>query len=223
MLFDEMVKLFPVSDTQESISKPEVILFVGVNGCGKTTTIGKLAYRYAQEGKKVVVAGADSFRAAAVEQLEMWCGRARARVVKGGQNADPAAIAFDALKSAIAHNEDVLLIDTAGRLQSKSNLMNELEKIVRVLKKLVSSAPHQVYLILDAVIGQNAIEQARVFGEKAGVTALILTKMDGTAKGGSAFAAAKLFNLPIKYLGVGEKIGDLIPFEPEDFVKELLE
>lgn len=223
VLREEMVNLFPQEPPVEVLHKPEVILLVGVNGCGKTTTAGKMAHNYIQDGKKVVLAAGDTFRAAAIEQLEMWGDRAGARVVRQSQRSDPASVAFDALQSAIAREEDVLIIDTAGRLHSKSNLMNELEKIVQVLKKLAPEAPHQVLLVLDAVIGQNAIEQARVFTEKAGVNGLILAKLDGTARGGSAFAVTRRFGLPIKYVGVGEKITDLLPFDRELFVEELLE
>ncbi|NQS97122.1 MAG: signal recognition particle-docking protein FtsY [candidate division Zixibacteria bacterium] len=222
ILQEEMVKLFPDDYSVQIHHKPEVILLVGVNGCGKTTTAGKLAHNYIQDGKKVVLAAGDTFRAAAVEQLEMWGKRAGARVVRQSQGADPASVAYDALQSAIARGEDTLIIDTAGRLHSKSNLMNELEKIVRVLKKLDPETPHQVLLVLDSIIGQNAIEQARVFTEKAGVTGLILTKLDGTARGGSAFAASSRFGIPIQYIGVGEKITDLLAFDRELFVGELL-
>ena len=222
ILQEEMTALFPENRSMEVSSKPEVILLVGVNGCGKTTSAGKLAYNYIKGGKKVVLAAADTFRAAAIEQLEMWGNRCGARVVKQTQGSDSASVAFDALQSAKAKGEDVLIIDTAGRLQSKSNLMNELEKIGRVLKKIDPGAPHQVLLVLDAVIGQNAVSQAKVFTEKAGVNGLILTKLDGTAKGGSALAVANEFGIPIKYIGVGEKIGDLLEFDAEVFVGELL-
>lgn len=219
----EMVKLFPEDGALGAVPHPEVILLAGVNGCGKTTTAGKLAHNYVQSGKKVALAAADTFRAAAIEQLELWGGRAGARVVRQSQGSDAASVAFDALQSVIARREDALLIDTAGRLHSKSNLMNELEKISRVLKKLIPDAPHQTLLVLDAVIGQNAVAQAEVFMAKAGVNGLILTKLDGTARGGSAFAVSRKFGLPIKYIGVGEKIGDLLVFEPARFVEELLE
>lgn len=223
VLHEEMVKLFPQDTEAESNLKPQVILLVGVNGCGKTTTAGKLAYKFNQAGEKVVLAAGDTFRAAAVEQLEMWGERAGARVVRQSQGADPASVAFNALQSAIAKGEDVLIIDTAGRLHSKTNLMNELEKIVRVLKKLSPSAHHQILLVLDAVIGQNALEQAKVFSEKSGVTGIILTKLDGTARGGSAFAVTRKFGIPIKYVGLGEKIEDLVEFDRTSFVDELLE
>ncbi len=222
ILRQEMVKLFPENGAQPMFHQPEVILLTGVNGCGKTTTAGKLAHNYVQSGKKVVLAAADTFRAAAIEQLELWAERAGARLVKQSHGADAASVAFDALQSAIAKDDDVLIIDTAGRLQSKSNLMNELEKIRRVLKKLIPEAPHQNLLVLDAIIGQNAMSQAEVFKDRAGVDGLILTKLDGTARGGSAFAVSRRFELPIRYVGVGEKIDDLLPFEPDRFVKELL-
>lgn len=222
-LREEMVKLFPENQAPEGSPKPEVIMLVGVNGCGKTTTAGKLAHNFIREGKSVTLAAADTFRAAAIEQLKLWGDRAGARIVRQAQGSDAASVAFDALQSVIARDEDVLIVDTAGRLHSKSNLMNELEKISRVLKKLLPDAPHQVLLILDAIIGQNAIEQTRVFTEKAGVTGLILTKLDGTARGGSALAVSRRFGLTIKYVGVGEKIDDLLPFDPELFVRELVE
>lgn len=223
ILQEELVKLFPPTKPIDFSHNPTVILLAGVNGCGKTTTAGKLAYNFARGGKKVVLAAADTFRAAAIEQLELWGQRAGVRVVRQSPGSDPASVAFDALQSAKSRGEEVVIIDTAGRLQSKSNLMNELEKITRVLKKIDDTAPHHTFLVLDAVIGQNALSQARVFTEKAGVDGLIITKLDGTAKGGAAIAASGEFNLPIYYIGVGEKAEDLLTFDPELFIKELLE
>ena len=221
ILCEEMSALFPLPPEYEW-HKPEVILLVGVNGGGKTTTAGKLAQRYIAEGKKVTLAAGDTFRAAAVEQLALWGERTGARVVRQQMGSDAASVAYDALQSVIAKEEDVLIIDTAGRLHSKLNLMNELEKIIRVLKKLLPDAPHQVLLTLDAIIGQNAVEQASVFTQAAGVTGLILTKLDGTAKGGSALAAARKFGLPIEYIGVGEQAEDLLKFDAQQFAAELI-
>lgn len=221
ILREEMAALFPLPSFYEW-HKPEVIMLIGVNGCGKTTTAGKLALKYIAEGKKVTLAAGDTFRAAAVEQLELWAERTGARVVRQQMGADAASVAYDALQSVIAREEDVLIIDTAGRLHSKLNLMNELEKIIRVLKKLMPDAPHQVLLTLDAIIGQNAVEQASVFTEVAGVTGLILTKLDGTAKGGSALAVSRKFGLPIEYIGVGEQVEDLLKFDAEQFAAELI-
>lgn len=222
ILTEELLKLFPKTKENISGAKPEVILLVGVNGSGKTTTAGKLAHNYLKSDKRVALAAADTFRAAAIEQLERWGERSGARVIRQSQGADPASVAFDALQSAKSKGEDVLIVDTAGRLHSKSNLMNELEKITRVLKKIDETAPHRVLLVLDAVIGQNAAAQARVFVEKAGVDGLILTKLDGTARGGSAIAVARDFALPIENIGVGEGIDDLLKFDAEMFVSELL-
>lgn len=201
---------------------PHVILVVGVNGTGKTTTIGKLAYRFRQQDKKVMVAAADTFRAAAGEQLEIWSRRAGAELIQQKQGADPAAVAFDALDAAIARSVDVLMIDTAGRLHSKSNLMEELGKIRRVLKKRLVSAPHEVLLVLDATTGQNGLRQAESFAETAGVSGIVLTKLDGTAKGGIVLAIQKQLGIPVHYVGVGETIEDLLVFNPEAFVDGLL-
>ncbi|MBC8204779.1 MAG: signal recognition particle-docking protein FtsY [FCB group bacterium] len=222
ILRDELVNLLPTAE-ETSDTYPLVVLLAGVNGCGKTTTAGKLAYRYIQAGKKVAIAACDTFRAAAVEQLEMWGQRAGARVVRQKQGADPASVAYDALQSTLSRGEDVLIVDTAGRLHSKTNLMAELEKISRVMKKLLPEAPHETLLVLDAVIGQNSIQQASVFTKKAGVTGLVIPKPDGPARGGAALTASKQFNLPIKYIGVGEKIDDLLKFDSKMFVEELLD
>lgn len=204
-----------------SENKPHVILVIGVNGVGKTTTIGKLAYNYKKAGKDVIIGAADTFRAAANEQLEIWAKRADVKIVQQGLGADPAAVAFDTLKSAIANNKDVVIIDTAGRLHNKSNLMAELEKIGRVLKKQKLSAPDDVYLVLDATTGQNAILQAKEFSKVANVSGIVLTKLDGTAKGGVVIPIANELNIPVRYIGVGEQIDDLMPFDPTFFIEGL--
>lgn len=202
---------------------PWVIIVVGVNGVGKTTTIGKLAYNYKRAGKSVVIGAADTFRAAANEQLEIWAERAGVEIIQQQQGADPAAVAFDTLKSAISKKKDVVIIDTAGRLHNKGHLMAELEKITRVVKKLKPSAPDDVYLILDATTGQNAIQQAKEFSKVANITGIVLTKLDGTAKGGVVIPIANELNIPVRYIGVGEKIDDLQPFDPKTFVDALFE
>ena len=207
----------------KSDKKPTVILMVGVNGVGKTTTIGKLAKRYQSEGKRVMLAAGDTFRAAAVEQLQVWGERNNVPVVAQHTGADSASVLFDALQSAQAKGVDVLIADTAGRLQNKDNLMQELQKVVRVMQKIDPSAPHEVMLVLDAGTGQNAVSQARLFGEAVGVTGISLTKLDGTAKGGIIFAIAKQFGLPIRFIGVGEQIDDLRPFEAKAFVDALFD
>jgi fused signal recognition particle receptor len=204
-----------------NLPKPYVIMVVGVNGVGKTTTIGKLAYQFKQSGKSVMLGAADTFRAAAVEQLTIWSERAGVPIVKQGMNADPAAVAFDTVKSAVAQNTDVVLIDTAGRLHNKINLMNELTKIRRVIQKVIPDAPHEVLLVLDASTGQNAIEQARQFTAATEVNALALTKLDGTAKGGVAIGISDQFKIPVKYVGLGEKIEDLQIFNRFEFVDSL--
>jgi fused signal recognition particle receptor len=202
---------------------PTVILMVGVNGSGKTTTTGKLAAHFQAEGKKVLLCAADTFRAAAIEQLEVWSQRTSAEMIRQAQGADPSAVVFDALQSAKARKLDVLLVDTAGRLHTKSNLMTELEKMRRTAARVVPGAPHEVWLVLDATTGQNGLEQARKFTESAGVTGLVLTKLDGTAKGGIVVAITRELGLPIRYIGVGEQIDDLLPFEPQKFISSLFE
>lgn len=212
-------------DTIKSLddSKPMVIMVVGVNGVGKTTSIGKLALNFKESGKSVIIGAADTFRAAASEQLEVWAERADVPIIKQQQGADPAAVAFDTLQAAIARESDIVMIDTAGRLHNKTGLMAELEKISRVMKKLRPTAPEEVFLVLDATTGQNAIQQAKEFTKVAPVTGLILTKLDGTAKGGVVIAIANEFKIPVRYIGVGEKIADLQEFDPAEFVNALFE
>ncbi|HFC9356221.1 TPA: signal recognition particle-docking protein FtsY [Enterococcus hirae] len=195
-----------------------VILFVGVNGVGKTTSIGKLAHQYKNEGKKVLLAAADTFRAGAIDQLVVWGERAGVEVVRGNAGGDPAAVVYDAMERAKSEQADVLLVDTAGRLQNKVNLMNELEKIKRVIQRELPDAPHETLLVLDATTGQNAMVQAKQFKETTDVTGLVLTKLDGTAKGGIVLAIRNELHLPVKLVGLGEGIDDLEPFEPNDFV-----
>ncbi len=200
---------------------PYIILTVGVNGVGKTTTIGKLARHFTDHGFSVTLAAADTFRAAAIEQLEIWAERAGANIVKHRSGADPAAVAFDAVTSAKSKNIDIVIIDTAGRLHTKTNLMEELKKIKRVISKEKSSAPHEVLLVVDATSGQNAINQAKIFNEAVGVTGIALTKLDGTAKGGIILAINKELDIPVKLIGVGEAVEDLQDFEPDEFVEAL--
>ena len=202
--------------------RPHVVLVVGVNGTGKTTTIGKLAQTYNEQGKRAVMAAGDTFRAAAVEQLQIWGQRTGTPVVAGGQNADSAGLAFDALTKARADDADVLLIDTAGRLHNKSALMDELAKIIRVLRKQDPTAPHSVLLVLDATTGQNAIQQVKVFKDMVAVTGLVVTKLDGSARGGIVVALAETFGLPVHAVGVGEKATDLRPFDANDFARGLV-
>jgi fused signal recognition particle receptor len=201
--------------------KPHVILVVGVNGTGKTTTIGKLAARYVQEGKKVMLAAGDTFRAAAIDQLKIWGERTGATVVAREVGADAAGLAFDALKAAKDGGYDVLLVDTAGRLQNKQALMAELEKVIRVIQKVDPTAPHSVLLVLDATTGQNALSQVEVFQERAGVTGLVMTKLDGTARGGILVAIAAKFGLPVHAVGVGEGVEDLQPFDAGEFARAI--
>lgn len=205
----------------EKQADPYVILVVGVNGVGKTTTIGKLAYQYKQAGKKVVLGASDTFRAAAVDQLTIWSKRVGVPIVSQGMGADPASVAFDTLQSAKAQNADVVIIDTAGRLHNKTNLMNELTKIKMVMKKVVPDAPHEILLVLDASTGQNAIEQAKQFTAATDVNALALTKLDGTAKGGVVIGISDQFRIPVKYIGLGEQMTDLQIFRRKEFVDSL--
>ena len=204
-------------------ANPYVILVVGVNGVGKTTTIAKLAYCYKQAGRSVMLGAADTFRAAAVEQLMLWAERVDVPIVQQGMNADPASVAYDTLQSALAKGSDVVIIDTAGRLHNKVGLMNELTKIRRVMQKLVPDAPHETLLVLDASTGQNAIEQARQFTAATDVNALALTKLDGTAKGGVIIGISDQFQIPVRYIGLGEKMTDLQIFNPDEFVDSLFE
>jgi fused signal recognition particle receptor len=203
--------------------RPQVVLVVGVNGTGKTTTVGKLARMLKSEGKQPLICAADTFRAAAVEQLEIWAHRAGVDIVRARQGSDPAAVVFDAIASGKARQRDVVLVDTAGRLHTRVNLMAELEKIRRVAAREVEGAPHEVLLVLDATVGQNGVTQAREFTQAAGVTGIVLTKLDGTAKGGVAVAIAHDLKLPIRYVGVGESIDDLVPFSADEYVDALFE
>lgn len=219
VLKQEILELLNVTAAvPEPVSGPLVIMVIGVNGVGKTTTIGKLAARYVHDGKKVLIAAADTFRAAAVEQLAIWAERSGAEIVRHKPNADPAAVAFDGVEAAMARDMDVVIVDTAGRLHTRVNLMEELKKIRRSISKKIPNAPHETLLILDATTGQNAISQARMFHESIGVTALALTKLDGTAKGGIVVSICHDLKLPLKYIGIGESIEDLQLFNSEEFV-----
>jgi fused signal recognition particle receptor len=221
---EELRKILTVNYTppkEVAEGEPFVILMVGVNGVGKTTTIGKLAHRFQADQKKVMLCAADTFRAAAIEQLEIWANRANVPIVKQKANADPSAVLFDALQSAKAKKIDYVIADTAGRLHTKHNLMAELEKMTRIARREVPGAPHEVLLVIDATTGQNGLAQAREFTKSAGVTGLVLTKLDGTAKGGVVTAIAKELKLPIRFVGVGEKMDDLIEFSADDFVESL--
>jgi fused signal recognition particle receptor len=200
---------------------PAVIMVVGVNGAGKTTTIGKLTAHFKKDGHTVMLCAADTFRAAAVEQLEVWGERTGTRVIRQQTGADPSAVVFDALQAAKSAKTDYVIVDTAGRLQTKANLMAELEKMSRTADRVIAGAPHEVLLVLDATTGQNGLEQARKFTETSGVTGIVLTKLDGTAKGGVIVAIARELALPIRFIGVGEKVEDLLPFEPESFIDSL--
>ena len=218
-----LVNVLKENETDDETDKQRVILIVGVNGVGKTTSIGKIAYRLKQSGNKVIVAAADTFRAAAVEQLKEWCGRAGVDIIASEQGSDPGAVIFDAIQAAKARKSDVLICDTAGRLHNKKNLMNELSKIFKILDKEFSEAHIDVYLVIDATTGQNGIVQAKLFKETCNINGLILTKLDGTAKGGIAFPIVNELKIPIKYIGVGEQIDDLQDFNAQDFVNAIFE
>jgi fused signal recognition particle receptor len=228
MIKDEIARMMlegeeerPADFDADLPNTPHVIMVVGVNGVGKTTSIGKMAYRYRQAGKKVVVGAADTFRAAAIEQLEVWSDRAGVDIIKQEHGSDPAAVAYDTIEAAEARDADVVMIDTAGRLHTKGGLMDELAKMKRVMGRKIGSAPHEVLLVLDASTGQNAIRQAEEFTESVDVTGLVLTKLDGTAKGGVVIGVSHQFNVPVKYIGVGEDIDDLQVFDRKGFVEGL--
>jgi len=227
LLKDEIKSLFKSNEVSElgasATGKLAIIMVVGVNGVGKTTTIGKLAKKWSDEGKKVMLAAADTFRAAAVDQLEVWSERAEVPLVKLAANADPAAVAYEAVSKAVSSDVDVLLVDTAGRLHNKINLMNELSKIKRVMSKVIADAPHEVLLVLDGSTGQNAFEQAKQFSAATEVTSLAVTKLDGSAKGGVVLGISDQFNIPVRFIGVGEGIEDLQPFDAERFVDTFFE
>ncbi len=226
ILKEELKSLFPQTpsiETQPQTTGPRVIMVVGVNGTGKTTTLGKLAVKFTAEGKKVLIAAADTFRAAAVEQLEIWANRAQVKMVKHREGSDPAAVAFDAVEASMARGIDILLIDTAGRLHTQKNLMEELKKIKRSVGKRLAGAPHEVLMVLDATTGQNALSQASLFNDAVGITALALTKLDGTAKGGVVASVARTMDVPLKYIGVGEGVEDLQDFDATLFVNALFD
>ena len=224
LLKEELLAILTAANSQpvqKVDGTPEVILVVGVNGTGKTTTIGKLAQVFRSQGKTVLMCAADTFRAAAIEQLEIWGQRTGTEVIKTKAGGDPAAVLFDALQSATARRTDYVVVDTAGRLHTKTNLMAELEKMRRTAQRIVPGAPHETLLVMDATTGQNGLQQARLFTEAAGVTGIVLTKLDGTAKGGVVVAISRELGVPVRYVGVGEKAGDLLPFDPKEFVESL--
>lgn len=224
VLSEKLIGLLDIEVDQTLQMAPSgltVFLFVGVNGVGKTTTIGKLAHRYKSEGKKVLMAAGDTFRAGAIEQLEVWGQRVGVDVIKHQSGSDPAAVVFDAIQAAKTRQADILLCDTAGRMQNKTNLMEELNKIFRVIRREVPDGPHEVLLVLDSTTGQNALQQAKLFGDKSGVTGLVLTKLDSTAKGGIVIAIRQEMNIPVKLVGLGEKMGDLQDFDSAQFVHAL--
>jgi fused signal recognition particle receptor len=227
-LKEELTEVFKINsdrsnDFEKSYKKPYVVLIIGVNGVGKTTTIGKLAYNFKQNGAKIIVGAADTFRAAASEQLDIWAERAGAELFQKKSGADPSSVAFETVKKALDEDFDIAMIDTAGRLHSKINLMNELDKIKRAINKVLPGAPHDTYLILDATVGQNALIQAKEFTKVTDITGLIITKLDGTAKGGTVFQIYNAQQIPIRYIGIGEKINDLQKFDPASFVNAIFD
>src|SRR5262249_26928895 len=217
----EILDSTPAKNSRPVAGEPEVVMVVGVNGSGKTTTIGKLAHALRSEGKTVLLCAADTFRAAAIEQLEVWGSRTGVEVIRTKPGGDPSAVLFDALNAARARSTDSVIVDTAGRLHTKSSLMQELEKMKRTAQRIIPGAPHEVLLVMDATTGQNGLQQARQFTESAGVTGIVLTKLDGTAKGGVVVAISRELGLPVRYVGVGEKASDLLPFSADNFVKSL--
>jgi fused signal recognition particle receptor len=224
LLKEELLAILTAANSrpvQKVDGTPEVILVVGVNGTGKTTTIGKLAQVFRSQGKNVLLCAADTFRAAAIEQLEVWGQRTGTEVIKTKAGGDPAAVLFDALQAASARKTDYVVVDTAGRLHTKTNLMLELEKMRRTAQRIIPGAPHETLLVMDATTGQNGLQQAKLFTEAAGVTGIVLTKLDGTAKGGVVVAISREMGVPVRYVGVGEKAGDLLPFDPKEFVNSL--
>jgi fused signal recognition particle receptor len=224
LLKEEILAILNTADSQPVArvdGTPEVILVVGVNGTGKTTTIGKLAQVLRSEGKTVLLCAADTFRAAAIEQLEVWGQRTGTEVIRTKAGGDPSAVLYDALQAASARHTDYVIVDTAGRLHTKTNLMAELEKMRRTAQRIIPGAPHETLLVMDATTGQNGLQQARMFTDSAGVTGIVLTKLDGTAKGGVVVAISRELGVPVRYVGVGEKAGDLLPFDPRDFVDSL--
>jgi fused signal recognition particle receptor len=224
LLKEEILTILTTTDSQPLTrvdGTPEVILVVGVNGTGKTTTIGKLAQVLRSDGKTVLLCAADTFRAAAIEQLEVWGQRTGTEVIRTKAGGDPSAVLYDALQAASARHTDYVIVDTAGRLHTKTNLMAELEKMRRTAQRIIPGAPHETLLVMDATTGQNGLQQARQFTQSAGVTGIVLTKLDGTAKGGVVVAISRELGVPVRYVGVGEKIGDLLPFDPRDFVDSL--
>ena len=224
VLQDSIAELLGEETSMNFAAKgPSIILVVGVNGVGKTTTMGKLANRFRNEGKRVVMAAGDTFRAAAIDQLEVWGERAGVEVIKQREGADPAAVAYDAVQAAKSRNMDIVIVDTAGRLHNKVNLMEELRKVKRIIEREIPGAPHEVLLVLDATTGQNALQQAKLFQEVAGVTGIVLTKLDGTAKGGVVIGVRGETKLPVKWIGIGEGMDDLRPFIPKDFAAALFD
>lgn len=225
LIREHLLEILSASETPQRVvaQPPAVVMLVGINGAGKTTTIGKLAHRFLGEKRKVLLCAADTFRAAAIEQLEVWADRAGVDMIRQQTGSDPSAVVFDALQAAKARAIDYVIVDTAGRLHTKDNLMAELEKMRRTCNRVIPGSPHEVWLVLDATTGQNGLEQARKFTESSGVTGIVLTKLDGTAKGGVVVAIARELNLPIRFIGVGEKLDDLLSFEPDQFVASLFD